>query len=499
MATPMQMEENGNASPQSYDFELIVIGGGSGGLACAQEAAKITDKKIAVLDFVRPTPQGTTWGLGGTCVNVGCIPKKLMHQTALLGESIKDAKHYGWEVPETITHNWEKMVDAVQDHIGSLNWGYRVSLRDKKVEYINAYGVFVDPHTVECTFKNGKKQLYTARQFVVAVGGRPSYLEIPGAREYCLTSDDLFSLREAPGKTLVIGASYVALECAGFLTGIGFDATVMARSIFLRGFDQDMADRVTKYMANHGTKFIKPATPTKIEKIEGKLKVTWVNADGAEGFDFFNTVLLAVGRKADTDKLGLDKIGVIFDKITGKIPVVNEQTNIPHIFAIGDVIKGNLELTPVAIKAGRLLARRLFRNHTLQMDYVNIPTTVFTPLEYSCVGLTEEQALAQYGEENLEVYHIHYKPLEWTVAEREENACYVKVLCSIKENERIVGIHIIGPNSGEMIQGFALAVKIGATKAQLDSTVGIHPTTAEELFTLNVTKRSGETPEKTGC
>jgi len=496
----MQTDQNGNASPQAYDFELIVIGGGSGGLACAQEAAKITDKKIAVLDFVRPTPQGTTWGLGGTCVNVGCIPKKLMHQAALLGESIKDAKHYGWEVPETVAHNWEKMVDAVQDHIGSLNWGYRVSLRDKKVEYINAYGVFVDPHTIECTFKNGKKQLYTARQFVIAVGGRPSYLEIPGAREYCITSDDLFSLRDPPGKTLVVGASYVALECAGFLAGLGFDSTVMARSIFLRGFDQDMADRVTKYMADHKTKFIKPATPTKIEKLEErKFKVTWQFADGSEGSDEFNTVVLAVGRKADTDKLGLEKAGVVFDKNSGKIPVVNEQTSIPNIYAIGDVIKGNLELTPVAIKAGRLLARRLFLGHTLQMDYAHVPTTVFTPLEYSSVGVTEEQALAQYGEDNIEVYHIHYKPLEWTVADREVNACYVKVICNIKDNEKVLGVHIVGPSTGEIIQGFALAVKIGVTKSQLDSTIGIHPTTAEELFTLNVTKRSGETPEKTGC
>jgi len=493
------LEVDQTITSNSYDYDLVVIGGGSGGLALAQEAAKISTKKIAVLDFVKPTPQGTSWGLGGTCVNVGCIPKKLMHQASLLGESLKDSRHYGWETPENIAHNWQKMVDAVQDHIGSLNWGYRTSLREKKVEYINAYGVFVDPHTLELTFKNGKKQNITAQYIVVAVGGRPSYLDIPGAKEYCLSSDDLFSLATPPGKSLVVGASYVALECAGFLTGLGYDTSVMARSIFLRGFDQDMATRVTDYMQEHGTKFIRPAVPVKVEKIEGKLKVTWKNESNIESAEFFDTVLLAVGRKADTAVLNLEKAGVIYDKVTGKIPVVDEQTNVPNIFAIGDVITGNLELTPVAIKAGRLLARRLFTGAKNVMDYKTIPTTVFTPLEYSSVGLTEENAIATYGEENIEIYHVYYQPLEWVLAERENNACYAKVICNKKDNERILGIHVLGPSTGEVIQGFALALKCGATKEVLDSTVGIHPTTAEELLTLNITKRSGETPLKKGC
>jgi thioredoxin reductase (NADPH) len=261
-----------------------------------------------------------------------------------------------------------------------------------------------------------------------------------------------------------------------------------------------MANRVTDYMQKHNTKFIKPATPTKVEKVEGKLKVTWKSGDTpVEGSDLFDTVLLAVGRKADTDQLGLDKAGVVYDPITGKIPVVHEQTNVPHIYALGDVIKGNLELTPVAIKAGRFLARRLYKGSNIYMDYVNVPTTVFTPLEYSSVGLTEEQAITHFGDENVEIYHTHYKPLEWTVAEREDNACYIKVIVNLKDSERILGIHILGPESGEIIQGFALAIRCGATKEKLDTTVGIHPTSAEELFTLNITKRSGENPLKKGC
>jgi thioredoxin reductase (NADPH) len=189
---------------------------------------------VACLDFVKPSPAGTTWGLGGTCVNVGCIPKKLMHQAGILGESFSDAKEYGWKIASE-GHDWGKMVQAIGDHIGSLNFGYRTALRDNNVTYLNAYGAFVDPHTITATKKNGKVETLTADKFVIAVGGRPSYLDAPGAKECCITSDDIFSLQEAPGKTLCVGASYISLETAGFLTALGFDTTVAIRSIPLRG------------------------------------------------------------------------------------------------------------------------------------------------------------------------------------------------------------------------------------------------------------------------
>ncbi|XP_020008014.1 thioredoxin reductase 1, cytoplasmic isoform X5 [Castor canadensis] len=490
--------------PESYDFDLIIIGGGSGGLAAAKEAAKY-GKKVMVLDFVTPTPLGTRWGLGGTCVNVGCIPKKLMHQAALLGQALQDSRNYGWKVEDTVKHDWEQMTEAVQNHIGSLNWGYRVALREKKVVYENAYGQFIGPHRIKATNNKGKEKIYSAERFLIATGERPRYLGIPGDKEYCISSDDLFSLPYCPGKTLVVGASYVALECAGFLAGIGLDVTVMVRSILLRGFDQDMANRIGEHMEEHGIKFIKQFVPIKVEQIEagtpGRLRVIAQSTSSEETIEGeYNTVLLAVGRDACTRNIGLDTVGVKINEKTGKIPVTDEeQTSVPYIYAIGDILEGKLELTPVAIQAGRLLAQRLYAGSTVKCDYENVPTTVFTPLEYGCCGLSEEKAMEKFGEENIEVYHSFFWPLEWTVPSRDNNKCYAKIICNLKDSERVVGFHVLGPNAGEVTQGFAAALKCGLTKEQLDSTIGIHPVCAEIFTTLSVTKRSGGDILQSGC
>ncbi|KAM9229927.1 thioredoxin reductase 1, cytoplasmic isoform 2-T2 [Dugong dugon] len=490
--------------PESYDYDLIIIGGGSGGLAAAKEAAKY-DKKVMVLDFVTPTPLGTRWGLGGTCVNVGCIPKKLMHQAALLGQALQDSRNYGWKVEDMVKHDWEKMTEAVQNYIGSLNWGYRVALREKKVTYENAYGQFVGPHRVKATNNKGKEKIYSAERFLIATGERPRYLGIPGDKEYCISSDDLFSLPYSPGKTLVVGASYVALECAGFLAGIGLDVTVMVRSILLRGFDQDMANKIGEHMEEHGIKFIRQFVPIKIEQIEagtpGRLKVVAKSTNSEETIEGeYNTVLLAIGRDSCTRKLGLETVGVKINEKTGKIPVTDEeQTNVPYIYAIGDILEDKLELTPVAIQAGRLLAQRLYAGSNVKCDYENVPTTVFTPLEYGACGLSEEKAVVKFGEENIEVYHSYFWPLEWTIPSRDNNKCYAKIVCNVKDNERVVGFHVLGPNAGEVTQGFAAALKCGLTKQQLDSTIGIHPVCAEVFTTLSVTKRSGGSILQSGC
>ncbi|KAM8867681.1 thioredoxin reductase 3 isoform 2-T2 [Synchiropus picturatus] len=510
---------------EEYDYDLIVIGGGSGGLACSKEAASM-GKKVMVLDYVVPTPKGTTWGLGGTCVNVGCIPKKLMHQTALLGTALQDARKFGWEFNETgedseqqprrsrrgditpswrVSHNWETMKTGVNDYIGSLNWGYRVALRDKNVAYVNAYAEFIEPHKIKATNKRGKESIHSAAKFVLATGERPRYLGIPGDKEYCITSDDLFSLPYCPGKTLVIGASYVSLECGGFLAGIGLDVTIMVRSILLRGFDQDMANRAGEYMEEHGIKFLRKYVPIKVEELEagtpGRLKVTAKSTETDEIIEGeYNTVLIAVGRDACTDKIGLDKVGVKVNPKNGKIPVNDvEQTNVPHIYAIGDILEGKWELTPVAIQAGKLLARRLYANSKLKCDYINVPTTVFTPVEYGSCGLSEEKATELYGPDNIEVYHTLFWPLEFTVPGRDNNKCYAKIICNKLDNDRVIGFHYLGPNAGEVTQGFGAAMKCGATKEHFDSTIGIHPTCAEVFTTLDVTKRSGDDIAGAGC
>merc|ERR1719248_360302 len=204
-----------------------------------------------------------------------------MHQASLLGEGMKDAVEYGWDVPEGIKHNWEKMVGNVQAHVKSLNFGYRAELMSNNVKYYNAYATFIDPQTVEAVDKKGKKTSITADAFVIVVGGRPKYPEIPGAKEHCLTSDDIFAMKTPPGKTLVIGASYVALECAGFVQGVGYDTTVMMRSIPLRGFDQQMAMQVKNYMAEHGITFLEKCVPTAVELVGDKKKVTWTLKDGS--------------------------------------------------------------------------------------------------------------------------------------------------------------------------------------------------------------------------
>ena len=500
---------------EKFDYDLVVIGGGSGGLASSKEAVK-HGKRVALIDFVKPTPLGTTWGIGGTCVNVGCIPKKLMHEAALQGEQANELQYFGWTLKENgkpvSTHgadanlkfSWDDLVERIQNNIKSSNWKYRVELREKKVNYINASAKFVDKHTIELEDKKGVKSKITGETFIVATGERPRYpTECEGALEYSITSDDLFSLPYNPGKTLVVGASYVALECAGFLAGLGNNVTVAVRSILLRGFDQEMAEKVGAYMAKKGVRFLRPCVPTKIEKIRdgqpGLYRVT--SSDGVKHniVDEYNTVLFAIGREPCTKGIGLEEVGVKLNPKSGKVPTKDEQTNIDNIYAIGDILEFRTELTPVAIDSGILLVRRLYGGVKESFDYKNIPTTVFTPNEYGCVGLSEENAVKQFGADNLEVFHTHFKPFEKGTTERDVEDCYAKLICVINENLRVVGFHYLGPNAGEVTQFAALALKFKATKSDFDKTVGIHPTCAELFTNMTITKRSGLSPIPQGC
>lgn len=509
-----KMVDDGHASDHGYDYDLVVIGGGSGGLAASKEAAKY-GAKVAVLDFVKPSPAGSSWGLGGTCVNVGCIPKKLMHNAALVGQVIKeDADSFGFQAPSqqangeangnlrgtaaaegAPAHDWPKMRQNVQNYIRGLNFNYRVNLRENSVTYLNKLGKFVDAHTLELTDKKGEKSTVTASRFIVATGGRPTPLDCEGS-SLAISSDDVFSLEQSPGKTLCVGASYIALECAGFLAGLGLDTTVAVRSILLRGFDREIAEKIGKHMEDHGVKFKNGVVPSKLEKTpEGKIKVTF--SDGAE--DIYDTVLGAIGRSADTTKLGVDSIGLETNSRNGKIPTKFEQTSVPNVYAIGDVMEGCPELTPVAIQAGRQLARRLFNNEKEAMDYRNVCTTVFTPLEYGTVGFSEDAAKEEFGCDELEVYHSNFVPLEWSLSEhRKSHPAFAKIIVN-KHTDKVVGIHFLGPHAGEVTQGFGAAIKKGLTYKELLNTVGIHPTSAEVLTDLTISKSSGKSADAKGC
>lgn len=336
---------------------------------------------------------------------------------------------------------------------------------------------------------------------IVAVGGRPNKLGCPGD-ELAISSDDLFMLDHPPKKTLLVGASFIALECAGFLHHLGFDVTVMVRSILLRGFDQECANKVGDYMEKEGVKFIRNMVPAELKRLpNGRILVKYQGSGFANGEmsgeEEFDTVVSCVGRYADTAKLGLDALGVKTRR--GKILSNCEQTSVPNIYAIGDVLYNKQELTPVAIQAGRLLARRLYGNSDVQMNYDNVPMTVFTPLEFATCGWTEELSIDRLGEENVEVYISSFTPLEWQLSpHREKNACFAKIVARVSDG-LVLGLQILAPNAGEIMQGFGLTFITNATYQELMDLVGIHPTIAEEFTTMSTTKRSGESATKGGC
>jgi thioredoxin reductase (NADPH) len=464
-----------------------------------------------VADYVDPSWAGSTWGLGGTCLNVGCIPKKLFHTAAIHREQHVLAAALGWDTKAT--HNWETMVENVNMYIKKQVWGHKTDLRSKKVTYLNSIAVFGEK-TADGLFsielykglptKGGEfVEKVTTKKVLLATGGRPNDGGYKGAN-LTISSDDIFHKKTAPGKTLVVGASYIALECAGFINGLGFDTSVMIRSIPLRGFDQDIAERIKDFMADQGTNFVEKSVPTEFyEAAGGRIGVKAEGPSGAFDAGLFDTVLLAIGRTGCATHLRTDKVGLEVNKKKDKIIVDDsDATNVSGIYAIGDVAEGRPELTPVAIQAGKMLAHRLYGDSKALMDYKLVCTTVFTPIEYGCCGISEDEALKD-GPHNNTIYYCLYTPLEWRPAAAEEenlaNRCVMKVIVD-SASDKVVGMHILGPNAGEILQGFGVAMQLGMTKPQLDNCVGIHPSSAEELTTLNLIKTEGEDmAAKAGC
>ncbi|KRX10974.1 FAD/NAD-linked reductase, dimerization domain [Pseudocohnilembus persalinus] len=527
-----------NIANKKYD--LAIVGGGSGGIACAYEAKKLGLNTI-LFDYVDPSTQGSTWGLGGTCVNVGCIPKKLFHNAALLNEQMELAKGYGINY-ENQTFAWEMLINQVQQYIKSNNFGYKSELIKRQIPYVNAFASFKTDKNLVFSSKKEEviqflkdPQNYENKDYlgqiefencIIATGGRPSLLPdniCKNMEKYAITSDDLFSLKKNPGKTLVVGGGYIALECAGALKGIGNDVTVMTRGLYLRSMDRQITDQIVEHMEKiKQVKIIPTSLPHSIEKLEnGQLKVQWKNQENNEiqGEDVFDTVISAVGRNPNIKSLNLDHIGVKLDKnskkIIGNYDKQLEKTSVDGIYALGDVLHGVPELTPVAQKIGVNLARKIAKNKhqdsKIKIYNINydesVPTTVFTPLEYGFVGLSEEQAIQKYGQEKVEIYLSLKNKLESNLSIKEDpitgdiqkEKTFFKLICLRDEQETVIGIHYLGANAGEVIQGLSVAFKMGLKKQDLDQTIGIHPTIAEEFVGLNITKASGESYEKTSC
>ncbi len=446
-----------------YDYDLISIGGGSGGIAGANRAASY-GAKCAVIEQAR---------LGGTCVNVGCVPKKVMWFAAETADTIRAAKNYGFDVSLN-GFNWSELKQKRDAYIKRLNGIYAKNLNNNGVDHIEGSASFIDAHTIQV----GKQQI-TAERFLIATGGKPSIPNIPGA-EYGINSDDFFELEQQPKKVAVIGAGFIAVELAGVFQSLGTQTTLVIRKQqALRQFDSMLGEELAKAMAHQGLQLETNSIPTSIDKtIAGKLIIQTANGALKGEFD---EVLWAIGRDANTNALNLQNAGLETNQ-RGFIPADEwQKTTQDHIFAVGDVT-GEIALTPVAIAAARRLSDRLFNAQTeRKLDYNLVPSVIFSHPPIGTIGITEQQAKEQYGD-SVKIYTSTFNPMTQALSTAKQPT--TMKLVTVGSEEKIVGCHLFGESSDEILQGFAVAIKMGATKKDFDDTVAIHPTNAEELVTM---------------
>lgn len=448
----------------SKHYDYIAIGGGSGGIASANRAG-MHGAKVALIE-------GNA--IGGTCVNVGCVPKKVMWHGAQIMDDMKlYAEDYGISIKDRQL-NFEKLVKNREGYISRLHTIYQKNLNNNKVELINGYAKFVDAHMIEV---NGEQ--LTADHFLIATGGRPEWPKIPGA-EYGIDSDGFFELTELPERVAIIGAGYIAVELAGVLHGLGSDTHLFVRKHApLRNFDSIIVEGLVETMAREGATLHIHSVPKEVIKNEdGTLTIHF--EDGSTHTT--DTLIWAIGRQPNTKDLNLEVTDVELNA-GGYIKVDKYQnTTAKNIYAIGDVT-GHIELTPVAIAAGRRLSERLFNNKpNAFLDYTNIPTVIFSHPPIGTIGMSEEEAKETYGEEDIKVYTSIFTSMHSSITANRQKT-YMKLVCQ-GENEKIVGLHGLGKGLDEMVQGFAVAIKMGATKADFDNTVAIHPTGSEEFVTM---------------
>ncbi|MEH6479989.1 MULTISPECIES: glutathione-disulfide reductase [Pseudoalteromonas] len=448
-------------------FDYIAIGGGSGGIASANRAA-MRGAKVALIEAKH---------MGGTCVNVGCVPKKVMWHGAQVAEAINlYAPDYGFNV-EVKGFDWSKLVESREAYIGRIHKGYDSGLASNGVTVIKGFAKFVDNKTVEV---NGKH--YTADHILIAVGGRPSIPHIEGA-EHGIDSNGFFELKEQPKRVAVIGAGYIAVELAGVLHGLGTETHLFVRKHSpLRNFDPYIVETLVDVMAAEGPTLHTESVPHKLVK-EDDGSVT-LHLDNGKTHNV-DQVIWAIGRQPTTDAINVAAAGVEVNS-DGFVKVDEFQnTTAKNVYAVGDIIENGIELTPVAVKAGRTLSERLFNKELpddLKMDYSLVPTVVFSHPPIGTIGLTEQEAISQYGEENVKIYQSGFTAM-YTAVTKHRQPCKMKLVCA-GPDEKVVGLHGIGFAVDEMIQGFAVAMKMGATKADFDAVVAIHPTGSEEFVTM---------------
>lgn len=448
----------------SFDYDYVVIGGGSGGIASARRAANY-GAKVALIEGHR---------LGGTCVNVGCVPKKMMHIAALLGESLEYAQRFGWDV-KFGGFDWKSFTEKRDADIVRLNGIYERNLRNSNITIINGWAKFVDSHTVDVD-----GQQISGKYVLIATGGTPNALNIPGV-EHTINSDGFFELQECPKKAVVVGAGYIAVELAGILNALGSEVTLVVRGDkLLKKFDREIIKHLEEHLQKEGIHILFSSNVTKVEKAENTLMAT-IETNGESKEQQTDCVLLAVGRNPNVEKLQLQNTQVQQGRNNVIIANDDDTTNDPAVYAIGDVV-GKLELTPVAIKCGRLLADRLFAQKTKMMNYSAVPTAIFSPLEIGTCGISEEEAIAEYGAENIKVYRARFTPMIHSITKKEVKMLMKMIV--VKDGEKVLGMHLIGPDSAEIIQGFGIAVRHGLTKEDLDDVVALHPSAAEEFVTM---------------
>ncbi|KAG1147220.1 hypothetical protein G6F37_002635 [Rhizopus arrhizus] len=467
------MPPNIRASKKLYD--LIVIGGGSGGISAARRAAGVHGASVALIECY-PV-------LGGTCVNVGCVPKKIMWNTASLFETIHQAKGYGYEIPGEVKFNWSVLKKKRDAYIQRLNGIYDTNLKNDKVEYIQGFASFVNSNTlsIKPADKESRSFEVQGKHILIASGSHSIIPKVPGA-ELGITSNGFFDLERQPKRVAVVGTGYISIELSGVFHALGSNVTVFSRSKqILRKFDSVIKDNLLAQMQAVGIKFVFDSSVKGLKKSDAGVVVQY-EAEGNQGELEADTVLWAIGRGANVDGMNLEAAGVKMDDKQQIVVDDYQNTNVEGIYALGDVI-GKAQLTPVAIAAARKLSDRLFGGPKFKeskLDYINIPSVVFAHPTCGTIGYTEDEAKEKF--DDVKVYNAKFTNLYFGVLDEKESTAY-KLITAGKE-EKVVGLHLFGQSSDEILQGFGVAIRMGATKADFDNCVAIHPTAAEELVTL---------------